>query len=251
MKTTDALYQYCLRLGDNNLIMAQRLAEWCSRGPFLEEDLAITNISLDLFGQAETLYTYAASLKGDMTPDTLAFHRNERQYLNTLLVEQPNGDFAQTMVKIFLYASYCRYLYTALLQSHDETLKGFAAKAIKETKYHIRHSSEWIVRFGLGTHESRERAQKAIEELWRFAQDLFEVNEVDDHLISFGITSNPEDFHGTWLLEVSELLQEAGLTKPDVVNVIKGGYQGIHTEHLGHLLTEMQYLQRAYPDASW
>ncbi len=251
MKTKEALYRYCLRLADNNLILGQRLAEWSSRAPFLEEDLAITNMSLDLFGQAETLFEYAASLDGTTDADMLAFTRSERQYYNMLLVEQPNGDFACTMMRQLMYALYCRLLYEALFDSQDDTLKGFASKALKEVKYHCRHSSEWIIRLGQGTEESQQKAQAALDELWRFTDDMFVMDEVDEELISTGITVDTDHFHARWNFMIGEILKEAGLTIPGYVNRIKGGYAGIHSEHLGHLLCEMQYLQRAYPGASW
>jgi ring-1,2-phenylacetyl-CoA epoxidase subunit PaaC len=251
MKTKDALFQYCLRLADNNLILGQRLAEWSSRAPFLEEDLAITNMSLDLFGQAETLYEYAASLEGSMHADQLAFTRSERQYRNMLLVEQPNGDFACTMVRQLLYATYCLLLYESLLESNDETLKGFAAKAIKEVKYHFRHSSEWVIRLGQGTAESARRTQQALDALWRFTQDMFITTGVDEVMIDADISEDMQTYQTRWRIMVSEILHEAGLTIPVYENNITGGYAGIHTEHLGHLLCEMQYLQRAYPGATW
>lgn len=252
MNTKDALINYCLRLADNNLILAQRLAEWCSRGPYLEEDLAMTNISLDLFGQAESLYEYAATLKGEgYSPDKFAFLRTEREYFNNLLVEQPNGDFAFTMMKLFFYATFTKYLYEALLESNDETLKGFAAKALKEVKYHFRHSSEWIIRFGRGTNESKRRAQYALTELWRYTGDMFLMNATDDELISTGIAVNLNDINGKWHFAVNEILTQAGLICEPGENTIEGGSNGIHTEHLGHLLTEMQYLQRTNPGASW
>jgi ring-1,2-phenylacetyl-CoA epoxidase subunit PaaC len=252
MNTRDALYNYCLRLADTNLILAQRLAEWCSRGPILEEDLALTNISLDLLGQSETLYDYAVSLKGNnITADEIAFLRNERQYFNNLLVEQPNGDFAFTMMKQFLYSTFVKYLYEALSNSNDETIKGFAAKALKEVKYHYRHSSEWIVRFGNGTSESKERAQFALDELWRFTDDLFAMNNVDEELISTGISVNLNDIFDKWKFSIEKIIHDANLDIPENSNRINGGINGIHTEHLGHLLCEMQYLQHAYPGAKW
>lgn len=252
MKTKEALINYCLRLADNNLILAQRLAEWCSRGPFLEEDIAMTNISLDLFGQSETLYDYASELMANgKTADDLAFKRNERQYFNNLLVEQPNGDFAFTMVKQFLFSTYAKALYAQLMESNDAFLKGFAGKAIKEVKYHFRHSSEWVIRFGNGTDESMKRAQNAINELWRFTDDMFVMNETDEELISTGITFGADSVYTNWKFTVDDILREANLLLPEDNNVVEGGCNGIHTEHLGHLLCEMQFLQRAHPDAKW
>lgn len=252
MNTQQALYNYCLRMADNNLILAQRLAEWCSRGPILEEDLAMTNISLDLFGQAETLYEYAAMLAGnDTTADSLAFLRNERQYYNSLLAEQPNGDFAFTMMKQMLFSVFAKYLHEALCNSNDEIIKGFAVKALKEVKYHLRHSSEWLIRLGNGTEESHRRTQFALDELWRFTDDLFEMNETDEVLIAAGIAVNLEEISESWNNAVMEILHEAGLELKESENIIKGGYNGLHTEHLGHILCEMQYLQRIHPGAIW
>ncbi len=252
MKTKDALYNFCLRLADNNLVLGQRMAEWCSRGPILEEDLALTNISLDLFGQAETLYEYAVLLKeANITADDLAFLRNERQFYNSLIVEQPNGDFAFTIVRQFLYSTFARLMCEALMNSNDESLSGYATKALKEVKYHFRHSSEWIIRFGNGTEESKNRAQFALNELWRFTDDLFVMNDIDHELISVGISFSLDDIFGQWNFAVQEVLREANLFTPERFNVIKGGSNGIHTEHLGHMLSEMQYLQHVHPGAKW
>ncbi len=252
MNTKDAVFNFCLRLADNNLILGQRLAEWCSRGPILEEDLAMTNISLDLLGQAETLYDYAAQLKGNnTTADDLGFLRSERQYYNNLLTEQPNGDFAFTMMKQFLFSTFAKYLYDALTVSNDETIMGFSAKALKEVKYHYRHSSEWIIRFGNGTQESKQRIQFALNELWPFTQDMFQMNEVDEELITSGISVDLEGIRAKWKFNVEEIFQEANLNVPDSGNEIKGGIYGIHTENLGHILCEMQYLQRSHPGAKW
>ena len=252
MNTKDAVYNFCLRMADNNLISGQRLTEWCSRGPILEEDLAMTNLALDLFGQAESFFDYAASLKGNVkSADDLAFLRSERQYYNNLLVEQPNGDFAVTMMKQFLFSAFQKLMYEALTESNDDTIKGISTKALKEAKYHFRHSSEWVIRLGKGTEESHERVQLAINELWRFTADMFEMNATDEELISTGISANLETICGKWNFVVGEILKEATLTIPDATNIIKGGCNGMHTEHLGHILTEMQYLQRAYPGATW
>ncbi|MDZ4757341.1 MAG: 1,2-phenylacetyl-CoA epoxidase subunit PaaC [Bacteroidota bacterium] len=252
MNTRDALYNFCLRLADNNLILAQRLAAWCSRGPILEEDLAMTNISLDLFGQAESMFEYAASLYDNKyTTDDLAFGRNERAYYNNLLVEQPNGDFAYTMMKQFLYSTFAKHLYEALSSSNDEMIAGLSAKALKEVKYHVRHSSEWVIRFGNGTEESIGRAQFALDELWRYTSDMFLMNETDTELISTGISTSLDDIYTKWEYEITEILNEANMLIPEYNNNIVGGHNAIHTEHLGHLLTEMQYLHHAHPEAKW
>ena len=252
MTTQDALYNFCLRLADNNMILAQRLAEWCSRGPILEEDLALTNISLDLLGQAENFYNYAASLKGgDSDADSLAYLRTEREYFNTVMVEQPNGDFAFTMVRQFFFSAFALHLYEALLGSKDENLRNLAAKALKEVKYHFRHSSDWIIRFGNGTDESLKRTQFAVDELWRYTGDMFEMNESDEALIVAGISVNSAALYSKWKISVSELFEASHLKFPEESNSIKGGYKGMHTEHLGHLLCEMQFLQRTHPGANW
>ena len=252
MNTQQAIYQYCLRLADTSLIASQRLAEWCSKGPTLEEDLAMTNISLDLIGQAEAFYTYAATISATETSaDNLAFLRTEREYFNNLLVEQPNGDFAQTMMKTMLVSAFQKHLYEALSNSNDESIKGIAAKALKEVKYHFRHSSEWLIRLGNGTAESHSRCEFALNELWRFTNDLFVMNGVDEELISLGIAVNLNDIYSLWKLSVDEVLVASNVAIKDESNVIIGGYNAKHTEHLGHILCEMQYLQRAHPGASW
>lgn len=252
MKTKEAIYNYCLRIADSNLIMGQRLAEWCSRGPILEEDLAMTNISLDLFGQAETIYEYAASIKGgESNADHIAFLRSEREYFNKLLTEQPNGDFACTMVKVFLYSSFQKLWYEALTKSNDDMLRSYAVKALKEVKYHLRHSSEWVIRLGNGTDESRFRTQDGMNEVWAFTEDLFTMDEVDEELISLGIAPDLLSFKANWLDAVKGILFEAGITIPESELMIKGSVEGMHTEALGHILSEMQYLQRAHPGATW
>lgn len=252
MNTKEAIQNFCLRLGDNNLVLGQRLAEWCSNGPILEEDLAMTNISLDHFGQAEFMYEYAAELEGkNKTADDFAFHRNEREYFNNLLVEQPNGDFAFTMMKQMLFSAFAKLLYEKLSTSKDERLSALAARALKEVKYHFRHSSEWIIRLGNGTEESRFRTQNAMDELWRFTSDLFEINETDKVLIDAGISFDLVTLFPAWSLAVENVLKAANIKLPKKCHMIKGGCNGTHTEHLGHLLCEMQYLQRAHPQAKW
>ena len=252
MTTKEALYNYCLRLGDNHLILGQRLAEWCSRGPILEEDLAMTNLSLDHFGQAEMLYEYAAELNGNkMDADDIAFKRSEREYFNNLIVEQPNGDFAFTMTKQMLFSAFYIELYTALLSGKNEILTALMARGLKEMKYHFRHSAEWVIRMGKGTDESKQRVQRALNELWMFTADLFETNETDEILIKEGIGIDNNELFPKWKTAIEGVLSEAELNLPKGSNMIKGGINGVHTEHLGHLLCELQYLQRAYPTAVW
>ena len=252
MNTKEALYNFCLRMGDNNLILGQRLAEWCSKGPILEEDLAMTNLSLDHFGQAEFMYEYAIELEGKgKTTDDLAFHRNEREYFNNLLVEQPNGDFAFTMMKQLLFSAFAKHLYEALSSCKDEKLSALAMRALKEVKYHFRHSSEWIIRLGNGTEESHQRTQQAIDELWMFTLDLFEMNITDKTLIESDISVDLSALYPKWNDAIETVLKTANLKIPKNTHMIKGGCNGAHTEHLGHLLCELQYLQRAYPQAKW
>lgn len=252
MNTKEALYNFCLRLGDNNLILGQRLAEWCSKGPILEEDLAMTNLSLDHFGQAEFMYEYSAEIDGKgKTADDLAFHRSEREYFNNLLVEQPNGDFAYTMMKQMLFSAFAKQLYEALSSCKDEKLSTLAMRALKEVKYHFRHSSEWIIRLGNGTEESHQRTQLALDELWMFTADLFEMNQTDKILIEAVISVDLNALNPKWNSEIQHVLGTANINVPQNNHMIKGGCNGTHTEHLGHLLCEMQYLQRTYPQAKW
>lgn len=252
METKKALANYCIRIADDQLIQAQRLAELCSYGPILEEDLAMTNISLDGFGQAEFFYDYAVELLADgRTADDLAFRRSERQYLNHLLVEQSNGDFAKTMMRVFLFSGFSKLWFESLSQSNDERLAALSARALKEARYHFRHSSEWIIRLGNGTEESMKRTVAALHELWPYTDNLFETTPDDGMLTELGIACDLVSLKGLWELQVKEVLAEANLSIPEKVFMHKGGINGLHTEQLGHLLCEMQYLQRAYPDAKW
>lgn len=247
-----ALVNYFIRLGDNNLVLGQRLAEWCSNGPILEEDLAMTNISLDHFGQAEFMYETAAELEGkSRTADDIAFRRSERHYFNNLITEIPNGDFAFTMVRQMLYSAFAKFLYESLSESKHETLASLSARALKEVKYHYRHSSEWVIRLGQGTAESKRRTQFALNEIWTFTGNLFEMNETDHVLIAEGISFDLNSIYPKWVFTVNEIIKNAGLEIPQQTYMQKGGIDGMHTEHLGHLLCELQYLQRAYPDAKW
>ncbi|MGB5031056.1 MAG: 1,2-phenylacetyl-CoA epoxidase subunit PaaC [Saprospiraceae bacterium] len=252
MEPNKVLYQFVLRLADHNMIMAQRMAEWWSRGPILEEDLALTNISLDLLGQAELFYDYAVELSGvNQCADDLAFLRSERAYLNCLLVEQPNGDYANTMVKLLLFSCFEKHLYTSLLNSTDQRIADLAAKGIKEVRYHYRHSSDWVVRLSLGTEESKQRIKNAMIELWRFVDDMFDMNEIDRDLISSGISVDLNTCYTAWKSDMDQIFNACKIEIPHVDNIVKGGIHGIHTEHLGHILCEMQFLQRAHPGAKW
>ena len=247
-----AKLEYALRLGDSSLILGHRLSEWCGHGPILEQDIALTNIALDLVGRAKTILEYAAILenKGG-TDDTLAFMRDALAYRNALLVEQPNNDFAFTIARQFLFDVYSFYFYEALKMSKDDTFSAIAAKSLKEISYHLRHSSEWILRLGDGTAESHQRLQNAIDDLWIYTGDLFDMDEVDKILMGEKAAPNLNEIRGKWENKVSEILTKATLKIPVNTWMMSGSRKGIHTEHLGYLLAEMQFLQRAYPNSKW
>ena len=246
------LFKYCLRLGDNSLILSHRLAGYSSKGPYLEEDLAISNIALDYIGQAEFFLQYAAEVEGKgQTSDDLAYRRPENQYYNCQLVEQPNADFAFIMARQFFIDAFNFYFYSALKNSDDPTLSAIAEKALKEVSYHIKRSSEWVVRLGDGTEESHRRMQNAVDDMWMYAGELFEMDEVDHELMQKNIAPDLSKIKQQWDARVNEVLDLATLKRPENNYMATGSKQGIHTEHLGHILSEMQYLQRAYPDAVW
>ena len=248
----ELLFKYVLTLGDDALILGQRLSQWAYKGPFLEEDIALSNISLDMFGRANLFLEYAATLKGnDVTADDLAFKRNEREFSNHILCEQPNGNFADTMVRQFFLDAFYKLFLQKLTKSKDEQLSAIAQKSIKETTYHLRHSSKWIIRLGDGTVESHAKVQSAIDNLWMFTNELFEMNEIDNEMLEQKIGVDCSKLKIEWDKIINEVLSEATLNRPEDANMPTGGRQGIHTEHLGHLLSDMQYLQRAYPDATW
>ncbi len=247
-----ALFNYCLWLGDNSLILGHRLSEWTGHGPILEEDIAMTNIGLDLVGQASSLLTLAGDIEGEeRSEDDLAYKRDVKEFKNTLLVEQVNGDFGRTMMRQYLFDVFHFHLMQALSDSKDERLKAIASKSLKEITYHKRHSREWIKRLGDGTEESHARMQNALNELWMFSDDLFVSCDGDQELEDKGIIPNLDNIKSQWDSEVKALLKEASLTIPEEVFMMKGSRKGIHTEHLGYLLAEMQFLPRAYPDAKW
>ncbi len=241
------LTDYILHLADNALIMGQRNAEWCGHGPILEQDIALTNISLDLIGQSRYLYQYAAELAGNnATEDSLAYLRTEREFKNCLLTEQPNGDWGQTILKQFLFSTYQLYLFECLQQYQDERLKAIAAKALKEVTYHVRWSSEWVIRLGDGTEESKQRMLNAIDALWMYTGEMFIPSESEMTL------QIPLDkIYKQWDAKTKAVLNEATLLIPGKVFMQKGGKSGVHTEYLGYILTEMQYMQRTYPDSEW
>ena len=248
----DDLFKYVLALGDDALILGQRLSEWAYKAPFLEEDIALSNIALDMFGRANLFLEYATSLnRGDTTADDLAFKRNEREFTNHLLCEQPNGNFADTMVRQFFLDVFNKLFLEKLIESNNSQLSAIAQKSIKETNYHFRHSSKWIIRLGFGTPASHTKAQSAINNLWLFTEELFEMNKNDIQIADQNIGVDCRELKSEWNNTVNNIFAEATLNRPEDGNMITGGRQGIHTEHLGHMLSDMQYLQRAYPDAKW
>lgn len=246
------LLTFTLRLADDALVLGHRLSEWCGHAPILEEDIALANIGLDLIGQARALYDYAATIDGGgLTEDSFAYLRDAGQYRNCLLVEQPNGDFAVTMVRQVLFSAFVDPYWRALMNSRDETLAAIAAKAEKETAYHLRHSAEWLIRLGDGTEESHSRAQAALDELWPYTGELFEVDGAERALIEAGIAPDRASLRQTWDTTIGAILSEATLTRPAAGWMQSGGRTGRHSEHLGFILAELQYLQRTYPGATW
>lgn len=243
----NVLIDYTLHLADNALILAQRNGEWCGHGPVLEQDIAITNITLDLVGQARSLYQYAALLKADgSTEDSLAYLRTEREFKNFLLVEQPKGDWAQTILRQFLFSSYQYYLYQYLQNHTDTTLAAIAEKSLKEVSYHLRWSSEWVIRLGDGTEESHQRILKAVDELWRYTGELFMPAPYEKEL-GIDMASLKYD----WSKKIKAVFDEASLTIPSNIYMQEGGKTGTHTEQLGYLLADLQYMQRVYPGCEW
>ncbi|WP_228852437.1 1,2-phenylacetyl-CoA epoxidase subunit PaaC [Aegicerativicinus sediminis] len=246
------LYKYILTIADNSLILGQRLGELCGHGPNLETDIACTNIALDLLGQARNYFQYAAKIKGDdSTENSIAMLRSEREYLNVLLVEQPNTDFAYIIGRQFFFDIYHWHFLNALMKSHDVTLAAIANRAIKEVTYHKKFSADWIRRLGDGTEVSREKMQSAVNDLWRYTNEFFVQTEFEKELISEGIAADVSKFKDDYYSESSEILTEATLLVPEKSYFQKGGKQGIHTEHMGYLLTELQFMQRTYPNMSW
>ena len=246
------LVLYALRRADDALILGHRLSEWCGHAPMMEEDMALANMGLDLIGQARELYTYAAKVEdAGNDEDKYAYLRDVRQYRNLLLVEQPNGDFARTIVRQFFYSAFADPYWRAMMASKDATLAAIAAKSEKESAYHLRHTSEWVIRLGDGTEESHRRAQTAVDDLWAFTGELFHTDETDASLISSGVAIDPESLRARWIDTVSNVLGVATLNRPASDWMQKGGRTGNHTEHLGHLLSELQSMQRTFPNATW
>lgn len=244
---------YVRRLGDNVLILSQRLSEWCGKGPALEEDMALTNVALDLIGQSRLWLSYAAELEGaGRTEDQLAFLRDAHQFHNLLLVEQPNGNYANTLVRQFFFDVWHYFLLTDLHQSSDSRIVEIAQKSLKEVTYHVRRSSDLIMRLGDGTALSHRMLQQAVDQLWMYTGEMFTSDAIDRAVATDGSGIAPESLRQRWLQHVAEILQLGSLQMPAVDAWMQsGGKQGRHSEHLGYLLAEMQFLQRAYPGASW
>src|SRR3954466_11220739 len=246
------LVLFTIRRADDALVLGHRLSEWCGFGPTPEEDIALANLGLDLLGQARALYTYAGEVEGSgHDEDQLAYLRDDRQYRNLLLVEQPNGDFAQTLVRQFFYSAFADLYWRAMMTSRDPTLAAIGAKSEKESAYHLRHASEWIIRLGDGTEESRARAQAAIDHLWAFTGEMFVVDDSERGLIDSGIAVDPAPIRVRWMKTLSDVLSEATLELPQNNWMQQGGRAGRHSEHLGHLLSELQSMQRTFPGLTW
>ena len=250
--TRSALFTHLLRLGDDRLVLGHRTSEWCGHAPILEEDIALANIALDLVGQATALLELAAAREGrGRTADDLAFFRDAREFRNLQLVEVPNGDFAHTIVRQLLFDAYAGLALDALQRSADAELAAIAAKAARESRYHLRHSAEWVLKLGDGTAESRERAQDALDALWRYSGELFLADDLDRALAAAGLVPDPAALRAPWEARVGQVVTAATLRTPDDRSVARGGRQGLHTEHLGHMLAEMQSVARAHPGAEW
>ncbi|WP_322517938.1 1,2-phenylacetyl-CoA epoxidase subunit PaaC [Rhodopseudomonas palustris] len=250
--TDTPLFTYALRRADDALILGHRLSEWCGHAPMLEEDMALSNVALDLIGQARELYSYAGAVEGEgRDEDQLAYLREERQYQNLLLVEQPNGDFARTIARQLFYSAFADPYWRAMMGSRDATLAAIAAKSEKESAYHLRHAAEWMIRIGDGTDESHRRAQDAIDALLPFTGELFDADDSERRLIEAGVAIDPASLRDTWQGTIAAVLGEATLTLPSGTWVQRGGRSGRHSEHLGHLLAELQHMQRTYPGQTW
>lgn len=249
----DASAQYLLRLADTCLILGQRLSEWCGHAPIIEEDIALSNTALDLIGQARALLTHAGrSAEGDaLSEDQLAFLREERDYRNVTLVELPRGDFAFTVLRNVMVATFLKLLWQRLASSSDAELAAIAGKAVKEARYHQQHAGDWVLRLAGGTDESRRRTEAALAQLWRYTPELLEADAIDDAAAASGLGPRWSELREPWLAEMRQLLAEAQLSAPKDSAFRSTGKRGVHSEHLGHLLTEMQYLQRAFPKGVW
>lgn len=249
----EALYEYLVRLADDRLILGHRLSEWCGHGPILEEDIALANIALDYIGHAASLYEYAVEVEDEgRHRDDLVYFRNDVEYKNLKITELPKGDFGFTIARQFLFSAFSYFLYEKLSEIDDEQFSGIIQKHFKEIKYHLRHSREWVLRLGDGTEESHERIQNAFDDIWTYSGEFFYSDEVDEFLIDEGLATDPNEFKSNWKELVTDTLEEATLGVPDFDQfMVDGSRKGLHTEHLGHLLAEMQHLRRSYPDADW
>ena len=249
---TDNLFQYLLRLGDDRLVLGHRLSEWCGHGPILEEDIALANIALDLIGQATLYLKLAAETEGKgRSEDDLAYFRDAIEYRNVQMVELPKGDYAFTTVRQFFFDVFSYHLLEQLQSSRNSEIAGIAAKGFKEVRYHVRHSSEWVLRMGDGTEESHSRAQKAVNELWRFTAEMFQADAVDRAMKDEGIGADLDAIKPKWDSVVTDVLNRATLAIPSEPPAMTGGRRGRHTEHLGHMLSEMQIVARSHPGAEW
>ena len=247
-----ASFAYLLRLGDDRLVLGHRLSEWCGHGPILEEDIALANVSLDLIGEATLLLKLAGHVEGKgRSEDALAYFRDATDYRNALLVELPIGDFAVTIVRQLLFSVFSLLQMDALQRSTNADLAGIAAKAVKEARYHVRHAAQWVVTLGDGTEDSHARTQRALDDLWRYTGELFLTDAVDVEASAGGLGVDPSTLAEPWRDQVEEVLRRARLTIPSVTYMQRGGRDGRHTEHLGHMLAEMQIVARSYPGANW
>lgn len=250
---TDLKFEYLMRLADNALVLSQRLSELCGKGPALEEDMALSNVALDLIGQARFWFSYAGEVEGaGRDEDALAFLRDAHDFRNLLLLEQPNGSYAETLVRQFYFDAWHYLLLEQLLTSSDARIAAIAEKSLKEVRYHVRRSGDLVVRLGDGTEQSHGMMQDAVNDLWMYTGEMFEADKVDQAMLALDIAPDLGSLRAPWLAHVSEILQEATLEVPPLESWMqKGGKQGVHTEKLGFLLAEMQFLQRAYPGATW
>lgn len=245
-------FDYLVRLGDDRLVLGHRLSEWCGHGPILEEDIAMANIALDLIGQANLLLEQAAKAEGKgRDQDALAYFREAVDYRNVLMVELPKGDFGFTITRQFFFSVFNYFQMEALTKSSHTDLAGIAAKALKEAKYHVRHSADWMVKLGDGTTESHQRMQQAVDDLWRFTGEMFIADDVDRQAASSRVGVDPSTLEKVWRSHVDDVLKRATLTIPETKYMQRGGREGKHTEHLGHMLTEMQIVARSFPDGKW
>ena len=245
-------FSYLLRLGDDRLVLGHRLSEWCGHGPILEEDIALANVALDLIGEATLLLNLAGQVEGNgRNEDALAYFRDAIDYRNALLVELPIGDFAVTIVRQLFFSVFSLLEMEALQRSANVDLAGIAAKAVKESRYHVRHSGQWVITLGDGSDESHARAQRAVDDLWRYTGELFMADAVDRDAAADGLGVDPSTLAEPWRAQIEEVLRRATLNVPSATYMQRGGREGRHTEHLGHMLAEMQIVARSHPEATW